>query len=279
MIASRAAIRVRSSRAAAAVSRMLIIAEDGISLPRPVDAELGRLKVVAQRGRRRRCAARFEPDTAVSFGRVSYGDLCSGGYLIAVGSSGVGYLDAPAIRISAGPHKDTFVLCFDPREVPRVTRSVELLEESSVIAGTVDVIDGGYSVKMSWVAHELPSWKLVYDPQRRSYRIAREPGGKFRARGARVDICVKPPECPDCEVCVEIGRLTKIDRETYGRLEGLNGRKIAVVHKYRADPLSVAEELNIARFPHISGYSGGYVIVRLTMENPYGEDIKWEEPV
>lgn len=279
LIASRTAIRVRSSGAAAAVSRMLIITRDGISLSRQVDAELGRLKVVVRRGRRRRSVARFEPDAPVPLGKVSYGDLCSGGYLLAVGPGGVGYLDAPAVRISAGPYKDTFVLCFDPQEVPRVTRPVELLEETSTVTGTVDVLDGGYVVRMSWAAYEIPSWKLVYDPQRRAHRIVREPGDKVRARAVRVDICVRLPEYPECEVCAAVGRLTRIDGEVSGRLEGVSGRRITAIHRNVIDLLALAEELEIARFPHVSGYSEGYVVARLTVEMPSGEEMRWEEPV
>lgn len=277
LVALRAVARVRPSRAVAAIKGALVVSKDGVSLPSPLRAELGRFRVVAGRGRRR-LDARFEPETSVAFGEVSYGDLCSGGYLFAVGPSGAGYLDAPALRVAEGPYKDTLVLCFDPQEVPSVTRSIEISEGPSMVTGVVSSLGGGYSVRMSFAA-EAPSWRLVYDPQRGSYRIAREPWDRSRVEEFRVDICVKPPECPECEVCATVVRTAKAGLEIPGRLEGLSGRRIAVVHKSRVDLPGLAEELEIPRLPHISGYVGGYVTVRLTMRMLHGEDVRRDEPV
>lgn len=264
-------------KAVSAVRRMLAVSGEGISIGKPVDAELGRLHTSVWQGRRRYTSVKFSSFKEVVLSTITYEDLCSGGYLLAVGPNRTGYLEVPAMRISSGLYKNVLILCMDPNKVPRVAKSIEVSEDSSTAKALVEVLDGRYLARVSWVSHELPSWRLVYDPQRKMHRIVKEPGERSRARSLRVEICVRSPEYPTSEVCSVIAKIAKVGSEESGALEGLTNRKIVVIHKDKLDLLELAKELEVSRYPHISGYSEGCVRVKVILDIPSAMDIKREE--
>lgn len=165
----------------------------------------------------------------------------------------------------------------DPNKVPRVAKSVEVSEDASTARALVEVLDGKYLAKISWVPHDLPSWRLAYDPQKKIHRIVKEPGERSRARSLRVEICVASPEYPTSEVCSVVDRFARVGGEELSALEGLANRKIVVIHEDKIDLLGLAKELEVSRYPHISGYSRGLVMVKMVLDIPPNKDIKREE--
>ncbi|MEM2006869.1 MAG: hypothetical protein QXG17_01995 [Sulfolobales archaeon] len=272
--------RSRLAKAVVAVKKMLVTGEEGVSFSRPLNAELGRLTIVGIVGRKGyRALAEFTPSSKLLLGSIRYRDLCSGGYLLAVDSVGNGYLNTPAVRILIKPFENVLVACLDPSEVHTVAKSIEIVEENSTAKSVIHVSGGRYSARVSWESFVLPSWRLVYEPMRGSYRIVKEPGVGVRVRSVRVEVCAKSLSYFTPEICATITRLAKVDSEASGTLEGLIGRRLVVVHMAYVNLLDLARELGIARYPHISGYSSGYIKAKLTMEVPMAKNIVREEPV
>lgn len=266
------------TKAVAAIRRMLVTDEEGVSLSRDLDVEFGRLRVTGVNGRRGyRSFTEFAPSSKLLLGKIRYRDLCSGGYLLAIDSEGNGYLDAPAIRVSTKPFRNVFIACLDPLEVNTLNKSIEIVEETSAAKSIINVSNGRYSAKLSWTSLELPSWRLVYDPKRGSYRIVKEPGMGARVRSVRVEICAKSLGYLTPEVCATIIRLARVDTEASGMLEGLSSRRLVVAHMANINLLKLAKEVGIDRYPHISGYSSGYVKAKLTFEVSMARDIVREE--
>lgn len=112
------------AEAVAAIRRMLVTDEEGVSLSRDLDVEFGRLRVTGVNGRRGyRSFTEFAPSSKLLLGKIRYRDLCSGGYLLAIDSEGNGYLDALAIRVSTKPFRNVLIACLDPLEVNTLNKS------------------------------------------------------------------------------------------------------------------------------------------------------------
>ncbi|MEM1623657.1 MAG: hypothetical protein QW543_05960 [Sulfolobales archaeon] len=118
---------------------------------------------------------------------------------------------------------------------------------------------------------------MVYDPKRGSYRIVKEPGIGARVRSVRVEICAKSLGYLIPEVCATIIRLARVDTEALGMLEGLSSRGLVVAHMANINLLKLAKKVGIDKYPHISGYSSGYVKAKLTFEVSMARDIVREE--
>ncbi|MCX8185359.1 MAG: hypothetical protein RMI56_02925 [Sulfolobales archaeon] len=267
----------RSSKAVLAIKKILVTSDSGISLPGHTEGELGKVYVSTHSRRSRRTVVGFSAISKISLNYVSYRDLCFSSYLLALDAGGSGYLEAPAIRVISEQYRNTFIVCLNPLVTPRLTKRVDVFEDASLAEGVVELVSGYYQARATSLRHDLPSWRLVYDAGRGIYRIVKELGESVRVGEVRVEVCVKPLKYLPTKICATIVRSDKLGLEEWGRLEGLTKLKILVFHKDSIDLFKLSREVNLSKYPHISGYSEGLVSVKLVLESSPTRRVEREE--
>ncbi|MCS7099396.1 MAG: hypothetical protein RMH84_03710 [Sulfolobales archaeon] len=270
-------IRARPPKAVEEVRIMLRTLDSGISLPRYVEGELGRVFIVTQRAGGWSTVVEFSAESKLILKDVLYRDLCSTTYLLALDERRLGYLEAPAIRVTSEPYRDTFIMCLNPQSVPRISKKVSVFEDTSSVEGVIELLDGFYRARAVWLPHELPSWRLIYDSRRRTFRIVKESRDGAVVGEVQVDVCVRPPTRLRTEVCATVVRSSRLGSEVRGSLDGLRELKLLITHRDNANLFKISGELGVSRYPHVSGYSEGCVSARVVLQTSTTQRISGEE--
>ncbi|MEM2021555.1 MAG: hypothetical protein QXP80_04970 [Zestosphaera sp.] len=268
-----------SSRAVSRVKELTSFLKEGLSFAKPLSVEFGVLSARGYYARGYHVETRFSGIKTAVLSNISYNDLCSVSYLLAVDKRGVGYFISPAVRINSDDGKNVLIACLDPLKIPRLGKSVEVVNASSIASSSVNLIDGKYVLKASWSVVGAGSWRVVYDERRRTYTVATGSEERGKVRGFRVDLCVKPPIKYGSEICRTAINIEKPVQEVTEVMQGLNTRKVLITHKGLVNLLKIAREVGVEIYPHISGYAENTVRVRLVLDIPLAKDIVREEVI
>jgi len=264
-------------RSVSRVKSLIRFLDDGISLAKPLQVEFGVLRARGYYGKGYRVTAEFVGSGSALVSKIRYEDLCSDAYLLAVDERGVGYLIAPAAKIRSRVGRNAVIACLDPSKTPKLSKSLEISESQTLVKSEVRVDEGGYLIKASWIVTGTGQWRVVYDEKKGVYTIVSEPDAGSRVRGAVVKLCVKPRIPFAREFCVKTLEIKKPGDEVVRELERLKERKIIIEHVNNINLRKLAKHLGITNYPHISGYAGESIKVKLILDKPLSKDLVREE--
>lgn len=272
-------VRRLAVRSISRIKNLTRFNDDGVSLAKPVSVEFGVLRVRGYYSRGYHVATEFLRKGSAVVDVISYEDLCSDAYLLAVDASGVGYLIAPAAKITSREGKNVVITCLDPSKTPRLNKSIEVTESQTIMKSSVDLINGRYLIKGSWVIGSAGQWRVVYDEKKGVYTITTEPEVENRVRGAVIKLCVKPQMTFASEFCAKVAEVRKLNEEVTRELEGLRRREIIIDHLNTIDLRKLIKTLGITKYPHISGYAKEAIKVKLVLDKALKRDIVKEEVI
>jgi len=275
--ASLLACRVSISRSALRVKSLTTLHDDGISLNKPVQVELGFLRARGYYSRGYHVTAEFTSTGSAFVSKIRYEDLCSDAYLLAVDERGIGYLIAPAAKINSRVGRNVIIACLDPSKTPKLSKTLEIAEPQTLVKSEIKVTDGRYLIKASWTVSGLKQWRVVYDEKKGVHTIISEPDTRSKARNAVVKLCVKPQTPLAGEFCVNALKIEKPGDEAVRELEGLKERKIIIEHLNNINLRKLSEHLGITNYPHISGYARESIKAKLILNIPLARDLVREE--
>jgi len=268
---------VRGYRSVSRVKNLTQFLDDGISFSEPVQVEFGVLRARGYYSRGYHVATEFTVSSSALASKIRYEDLCSDAYLLAVGKQGIGYLIAPAVKISSRVGRNVVIMCLDPAKTPKLSKSLEITESQALVKSEVKVADSGYLVRASWLVTGIKQWRIVYDEKKGVHTIVSEPDAGSKIRGVMVKLCVKPRIPFAGEFCINFLEIKKPGDEVVRELEGLKERKIIIEHLNNINLRKLTKNLGITNYPHISGYAGESIKVKLVLNIPLAKDLVKEE--
>lgn len=275
-------LRALSYEKASRIRSMIQFLDDGISLAKPLEVEFGFLRACGYYSKHYQVVVDFEKYSKALVDKIPYSALCSGAYLLATDSMGVGYLIAPAVKVTSPRLGGVAILCLDPSKTPRLSKSIVGLEG---ITSEVSLVGGKYVVRASWTTTTYSQWRVVYDEKKGIYTITTTPKSESRLRGATLKLCVKSrrtfiiPRLFPVEICSSVLEIRKPGEEVVKELEGLPERRIIVESMNYLNLARLASTAGVTTYPHISGYAEGMIKAKLTHDIPLKKDVVVEEEI
>lgn len=272
-------VRVSNSRSASRIKSLTRFSSEGISLAKPLQVEFGVLRAIGYYSKGYHVITEFLKRGSAFVDSISYKDLCSDAYLLAVDWRGIGYLVAPAVKIVSRGGKNVVIMCLDPLKTPKISKLVEVVDSRTRVESEVKIVDGRYVVKASWPASSATQWRVVYDEKKGVYTITTEPAVEVRVRNVLVKLCVKSSVLSAGEICRHVLEVKKPGEEVLRELEGLQERRVFIEHLDLVNLASLARSLGITTYPHISGYAENMIRVKLVLNIPFSKDVVKEEVI